>query len=80
MGTTKQLAEAIGIEYHGAHFRQDPEYWKAFTDRSWDAFLLCTHEICEDSRELMAYLDTQPTAKWVRKDWEEDAAKQEASP
>ena len=81
MSTPKQLAEKIGIEYHQGH----PVEWQivgfedGYATRSWDAFLACTHEICEDSRELMAYLDTQSTAKWVRKDWEEEAAKQEVS-
>ncbi len=58
MSTPKQLAEKIGIEYHQMHVREG--YIAANgppKDSSWDSFLVCTHEICEDSRTLIAHLE-----------------------
>ena len=64
MSTPKQLAEKIGIEYHHSHVSansQDSTYKLAITplNYSWNAFLVCTHEICEDSRTLIGHLEKQ---------------------
>jgi len=63
MNTPKQLAEKIGIEYHGIHHHTTQFMSKqavSNTDyRSWEAFLACTHEICEDSRTLIGNLEYQ---------------------
>lgn len=77
MSTPKQLAEKIGVEYHMEHSQRNPDSWFDKAKGHWIGFLECDHEICEDSRELIAYLDTQDTAKWVRSDWEQAARAKE---
>ncbi len=69
MSTPKQLAEKIGIEYHQRHsltiaaqknsFSGYPPEYIYNPPASWDAFLVCSHEICEDSRTLIAHLEKQ---------------------
>ncbi len=86
MSTPKQLAEKIGIEYHGIHYHTDQ--WKKKYGHfylSWEAFLVCTHEICEDSRTLIGHLEYQ--ARLLKdcelflgpKGWTEISGKQEVS-
>ena len=65
MSTPKQLAEKIGIEYHQLHLkvqyaRELLGYQNAPGELSWEAFLVCTHEICEDSRTLIEHLAKEP--------------------
>ena len=55
--TPRQLAEKIGLEYHWAHIRADMG-----RRYSVGGFNECTHEICEDSRELIRTCEVMETA------------------
>jgi len=60
MNTPKQLAEKIGLAYHQEHFAFHEKYWKSYgITNSWEGYLICTHEICEDSRTLIGNLEYQ---------------------
>ncbi len=66
MSTPKQLAEKIAIECHQSHSLNIAVQKNSFSGyppghiynhpSSWDAFLVCAHEVCEDSRTLIEHL------------------------
>lgn len=67
MSSTKQLAEKIGLEYHQMHALRNIAFNPKLatphgTEMSWDAFVVCTHEICEDSHTLIAHLAKEPVS------------------
>ena len=65
MSTPKQLAEKIGVLYHVEHTNRDPDNWFNKAKGQWVKFKDCTHEICEDSRTLIAHLEAEEAKQEV---------------